>query len=103
MQGEHEAGAGDQVLRLEACVRGRVQGVGFRAFVRDEARRLALRGVVWNGDDSAVYVIAEGPRSVLTALLTRLERGPSMARPSGVEVYWRAATGAEPEPFQVIG
>jgi acylphosphatase len=103
MANEHQVGAGEQAMRLEACVRGRVQGVGFRVFVREEARRLGLPGVVWNGEDGAVYVIAEGPRPVLDTLLARLERGPGMACPSGVEAYWRAATGAEPTPFQVIG
>ena len=102
MESKHKTGS-DAVQRLEACVRGRVQGVGFRVFVRDAARRLGLHGVVWNGDDGAVYVIAEGPRSTLEILLARLHEGPGMARPSGVEVAWRPARGAEPAPFQVIG
>ena len=102
MESEHKIGT-DAAQRLEACVRGRVQGVGFRVFVRDAARRLGLRGVVWNGADGAVYVIAEGPRPTLDILLARLQEGPSMARPSGVVVQWRPARGAEPAPFQVIG
>ena len=91
--------SGQDPQRLEACVRGHVQGVGFRAFVRDEARRLGLRGAVWNGDDRAVYVVAEGPRPALEALLQALNRGPGYIR--GVESAWRTASGAEPAPFQV--
>lgn len=103
MESEYQSGAGAATQRLEACVRGRVQGVGFRVFVRDAARRLELRGVVWNGDDGAVYVIAEGPRPTLEILLAQLQEGPSMARPSGVAVDWRLARGTEPAPFRVIG
>ena len=103
MESEYKTGTGDAAQRLEACVRGRVQGVGFRVFVRDTARRLDLRGVVWNGDDGAVYVIAEGPRPTLEILLRQLQEGPSMARPSGVAADWRPARGTEPGPFQVIG
>jgi|SRR5215212_6992666 len=103
MAEEHRTQSGDTGERLEARVVGRVQGVGFRAFVRDEARRLGLRGGVWNGDDGAVYVVAEGPRPALEALRARLEQGPSMAHPTGVEVQWRGATGVEPAPFRVSG
>jgi acylphosphatase len=103
MQDEHETAGSDAVLRLEACVRGRVQGVGFRAFVCDRADRLRVRGAVWNGDDGAVYVIAEGPRPALEALLAALREGPRMAQPDGVETHWMPATGRAPAPFRVAG
>jgi acylphosphatase len=103
MQHEHEMADAGVPQRLEACVRGRVQGVGFRAFVRYQADRLEVRGTVWNGDDGAVYVIAEGPRPALEALLAALREGPRMARPAGVETHWMPATGDAPAPFQVAG
>jgi len=53
------------VERLEAVVRGYVQGVGFRAFVAREARRLALAGEVANRPDGRVEVTAEGARPLL--------------------------------------
>jgi len=102
-QDEHETVAPGGALRLEACVRGRVQGVGFRAYIRDQADRLGVRGSVWNGYDGAVYVVAEGPRPALEALLAALREGPRMARPAGVETRWTAATGSAPTPFQVAG
>src|SRR5438067_6339758 len=89
----------EQIVRLVARVRGRVQGVGFRAFVREQARAAGLRGAVWNGDDGAVYVVAEGPRTALEALGRALGEGPWGAAPSGVETEWQAATGSEPAPF----
>ena len=103
MQQDHETADSAAPQRLEACVRGRVQGVGFRAFVRAHAQRLGVRGTVWNGHDGAVYVVAEGSRPALDMLLAALHEGPRVAHPLGVEARWMAATGTAPAPFQVEG
>lgn len=66
--------------RLEAQVTGRVQGVGFRHFVRSQARRLGVDGWVRNETDGSVRVVAEGAREALDDLLKRLEEGPAGAR-----------------------
>ena len=88
-------------VRLDVAVRGRVQGVGYRAFVRDTARRLDLAGAVRNGGDGAVYVTAEGPRAALEALLAAVREGPLAARPGGVDAVWSAPSGTAPWPFEV--
>ncbi len=62
--------------RLDASVRGRVQGVGFRYFVLREATYLELDGFVANERDGSVHVVAEGPSALLDALLDRLREGP---------------------------
>jgi len=62
--------------RLDASVRGRVQGVGFRFFVLREANYLGLTGYVANERDGSVHVVAEGPVAVLDELLARLRDGP---------------------------
>ena len=62
--------------RLDASVRGRVQGVGFRFFVLREAGYLGLDGYVANERDGSVHVVAEGPDDVLDELLERLSEGP---------------------------
>lgn len=62
--------------RLDASVRGRVQGVGFRYFVIREASRLDLDGYVANERDGSVHVVAEGPAEDLDALLEQLREGP---------------------------
>lgn len=62
--------------RLEAWVRGRVQGVGFRFFVAREARRLGLDGWVRNEPDGAVHLVAQGPPHDLDALVKVLREGP---------------------------
>lgn len=81
--------------RLEATVRGRVQGVGFRDFVYARARHLGLSGYVKNvrDDHRAVAVVAEGERAVLEQLVDRLWEGPRSSRVERVDVEWREATG----------
>jgi acylphosphatase len=70
---------------LQATVLGRVQGVGFRWFVRCEARALGLAGRVANGSDGSVQVTAEGDRAGLEALLLALRAGPQGSRVTSVE------------------
>lgn len=65
----------DAQARLEARVTGRVQGVGFRQFVRYHARRLGLTGWVRNEPDGSVYLVAEGPRELLEQLLDAVRQG----------------------------
>jgi acylphosphatase len=78
-------------VRLEAVVRGRVQGVGYRYFVIDEAERLGLVGWVANELDGAVRCVAEGPRPLLEQLLAVLWVGPYAARVEAVNVRWSPA------------
>lgn len=75
----------DAAGELHTIVAGRVQGVGFRWFVRTEARRLGLAGWVRNLDDGTVEVRARGIRVHLIALRGALYRGPEGANVSGVE------------------
>ncbi len=78
---------------LHAVVEGRVQGVGFRAFVYDHAEALGLTGWVRNKGDYQVEVWAEGPQPDLDRLLTLLKRGPSMSFVTSVEVDHPAPEG----------
>ena len=57
-------------------IEGHVQGVGFRAFVRDLAEGLELRGEVWNTRDRAVEGQAFGPAGLLEDFVLRLRSGP---------------------------
>ena len=61
-------------------VSGRVQGVGFRYFAQDAARREGLHGYVTNQDDGTVEVRAEGEAEALERFERALRRGPSRAR-----------------------
>jgi acylphosphatase len=82
-----------QIQRLEANIRGRVQGVGFRYFVRQEATELGVSGWVSNQQDGSVLVVAEGFRGALDDLLSALEAGPRGARVDRVDARWSDARG----------
>lgn len=64
---------------LHVTVRGQVQGVGFRWFVRERARALGLSGWVRNDRDGSVRVYAIGPVTELQRLRSMLEEGPPTA------------------------
>lgn len=82
--------------RLSLRIRGRVQGVGYRAATRKQARALGLRGWVRNEQDGSVSVVAEGPREALVALRRFCDEGPPFARVDQVEAIWDDATGEFP-------
>ncbi len=69
-----------------ACVRGRVQGVWFRASTAERAKALGLRGVAENRPDGSVMVHAAGAPAALDALIAWLHEGPPTARVDAVEV-----------------
>ena len=71
---------------LNITVRGRVQGVWFRASARDEAQRLGINGFVKNLPDGNVYLEAEADEATLAQLLAWLEQGPPLARVERLEV-----------------
>ena len=80
---------------LRAVVRGRVQGVGFREFVLNRARFLAVSGYVRNlPDGRSLEVVAEGSRSDLDQLLSYLREGPRMSRVDAIDADWSEPTGA---------
>jgi acylphosphatase len=59
---------------------GRVQGVGFRYFTLDAARREGLHGYVTNRDDGSVEAVAEGESESLDRFERAIRRGPSRSR-----------------------
>jgi len=61
-------------------VQGRVQGVGFRYFVLDAARRSGLVGSVRNCDDGSVEIVVEGSAGRVRAFVNEVGRGPALAR-----------------------
>ena len=72
--------------RMHAIVRGVVQGVGYRFFARDLARRYGLVGFVRNRADGTVEVEMQGADGTLAAFIKDLEIGPRSAHVTGVEL-----------------
>ncbi|HEV3486472.1 MAG TPA: acylphosphatase [Vicinamibacterales bacterium] len=87
---------------LHALVRGRVQGVGFRWFVRERARELGARGWVRNRADGAVEVEAEADAEALNRLREILVKGPPGARVSDIEELPAGASEERPFPFAIV-
>ena len=81
-------------LGIVIQIRGVVQGVGFRHFVRRAASALALSGDVRNRPDGSVEIRAWGERSVLERLVAAVREGPVSAEVSEVETRYHDA----PEP-----
>ena len=65
---------------VRILITGRVQGVGFRAWVCGEARRRGLRGWVRNRHDGSVEALLIGDGPALEAMIEACRQGPAMAR-----------------------
>jgi len=70
---------------LQVRITGRVQGVSFRVWTRDEALRLGLTGWVRNEEDGSVTALIAGPGGAIATMIERLKRGPPGASVSGIE------------------
>src|SRR3954453_555526 len=77
--------------RRAGVIRGRVQGVGFRAWTAYQADRLGLRGWVRNRRDGTVEAALFGPAEAVDEMLRRCHRGPRAAQVDDV------ATSPEPD------
>lgn len=89
------------MARAHFYVEGKVQGVGFRAFVAGEARKLGLLGWVRNSEGGGVEVVAEGTRESLERLHEMLQKGPPGSIVDSVRVIWGKET-MEFKDFTVV-
>jgi acylphosphatase len=69
----------------QVTIRGRVQGVGYRAFVEHQAITRDLEGWVRNRRDGSVEALFSGPADVVSGMIAACRRGPSSARVEAVE------------------
>ena len=84
----------NQNVAILARVRGHVQGVFFRAFVKEKADRLGLLGYVKNlTNGSTVAVMAEGKRAKIEKLIGYLNQGPHRAKVDQLEIEWLEPRG----------
>jgi acylphosphatase len=86
---------------LHLIVKGRVQGVGFRWYVVDEARRLGLAGWVRNNRDGSVELCAGGAPEALRSLESHVRKGPTGSRVSDVEHVEDGRTRDLQAPFSI--
>ena len=83
-------------------IRGRVQGVGFRWFVRETARALDLRGWVRNRPDGNVELAAAGSDESLRQFADAVGRGPRGAVVASVEKLLAPDPNSLPHPFEIV-
>lgn len=100
---EGRAADGPSRLTVRWEVVGRVQGVGFRWFVREQARRWGLAGWVRNLPDGSVEVAAMGAEASVNGLLAAVRRGPPGAIVQDVRIVPDPGdSAAYPEPFSIL-
>jgi acylphosphatase len=86
--------------RLTVLVSGRVQGVGFRYWVRRRAAPLRLAGSATNLADGRVQVVVEGPRDACETLLDALRGDDTPGFVRDVLLSWSDPIG-EPDGFRL--
>jgi acylphosphatase len=90
------------VVRRRIVVSGRVQGVGFRYALADEARSRGIRGWVRNRRDGSVEAMLAGDADAVDALVAWARRGPPSARVSSVEIEAVQDTAGNFDDFDVV-
>ena len=84
----------NKIVRAHIRVKGRVQGVGFRAHVEYRARQIGgLTGWVRNVGYDTVEAIAEGERADVERLIEAMKEGPRSARVDESKIEWEEPTG----------
>ena len=79
-------------VRARLFVKGKVQGVGYRAFAARVASQRGLCGGVRNLEDGRVELEVEGPQDQILVLIEEIRKGPPASRVTAVEVEWSRAT-----------
>lgn len=80
-------------VRVQVQVKGRVQGVGFRAHVEYYARQIGVTGWVRNVGWNTVEAVAEGTREQVERFIEMMKEGPRMSRVDEAQVDYDTATG----------
>jgi acylphosphatase len=86
--------------RVHVLIEGRVQGVFFRAYTRDEARARGINGWVRNLPDGRVEAVMEGDRPALNSMLLWCHQGPPYSYVEKVYTQWQPYQG-DLEDFRI--
>jgi acylphosphatase len=82
-----------EIVRVHVWVKGRVQGVGFRAFVQQSAMQVGVTGWVRNVGYDTVEALAEGAREQIEGFLRMVKHGPVGSRVDEAREEWEPVTG----------
>ena len=75
-------------LTLNMKITGKVQGVGFRFFVQQQAQKLGINGWVSNKSNGDVEALAQGEKADLEQFIAKVKEGPSFSRVDNVNLEW---------------
>ena len=92
---------GKKLERVRILVSGKVQGVGFRWWVSQNARDSGLVGTVKNLKNGMVEIIAEGKKEKLLKLVNEVREGSPLSEVEDVDVSWQEFSG-EYSGFEII-
>jgi acylphosphatase len=79
--------------RAHVFIKGEVQGVFYRVWVRTQAEKLNLTGWVKNLTDGRVEAVFEGPKEKVEKIIAKCKIGPSVAGVKHLDIKWGKATG----------
>ena len=83
----------DKTIRVHVWVQGRVQAVGFRAFVQQNANQIGVTGWVRNVGYDTVEAVVEGTQGQIESFVEMMKRGPSSARVDDLREEREQGTG----------
>jgi acylphosphatase len=72
--------------RVKILINGRVQGVGFRHFVKKHAQELSITGYIKNREDGTVEVVGEGEEKNISDLIEKCKQGSLLSRVNSVAI-----------------
>ena len=91
----------EEVVRAHVLIRGKVQGVGFRAFTQYHANRRHLHGWVRNQAEGGVELEIQGPRQSIDKFLQAMNQGPPLSQVLQITVDWKEPN-RQTEGFQIL-
>jgi acylphosphatase len=92
----------NEIVRAHVWVKGRVQGVGFRAHVEYYARQLGVTGWVRNVGWDAVEAVAEGGREAVEKFIEMMKEGPRASRVDESRIEWEETAADSFADFRVM-
>ena len=78
----------EDTLTVNMKITGKVQGVGFRYFVLQQAQELGIKGWVSNKPNGDVEALAQGEKADLEQLIAKVKQGPAFSRVEDVSLNW---------------
>lgn len=87
---------------VHVYVIGKVQGVGFRQYVRHHARKSGVNGWVKNLPDGRVEAVFVGDENLVRKMIGVAKRGPFLAEVSDMEIDWNHRLPADIIEFNII-